>query len=99
MAKKLTQDDLLNWWLEKYHNTNVEKVLIDNPDWDVHSKDWNSRTFYEKYPVTQQQHDEWYKWALDTFAKHFRLSKKQATRSFSFTYLDTAPSIIKDDKV
>lgn len=94
---KLMLDDLVNWWLEKYHNTNIDGVLKDNPDWDIHSKEWSSRTFYAKYPVTQEQHDEWEKWAVDAFAKHFRLSKKQAKRSWPFTYLDTAPMVIKNE--
>ena len=93
--KELTNDDLINWWLEKYHNTNMDGVLKDNPDWDIHSKEWNSRTFYQKYPVTQEQHDEWEKWAFNAFTKHFRVSKTYAKRAWPYTYLNVSPSIKK----
>jgi hypothetical protein len=93
--KQATQNDLINWWLEKYHNTNTEKVLKDHPEWDVESKEWDSRTFYDTYPCTQEQHDEWYDWAIETVMKDYGIrSKKYAERSFAFTYLNVSPKII-----
>jgi len=96
MKKKLTETDLVNWWLDKYHSTNSEKVIEDHPEWDVGGKNWSSITFYDAYPCTQEQHDEWYEWAVREFKKHFRLSSiKRAKRDFAFVYLNTAPKIIE----
>jgi hypothetical protein len=95
--QKVTEGDLINWWLEKYHNTNIEKVIKDHPDWDVESKDWDSRTFYDAYPCTQEQHDQWYEWAIKTVMRDFRItSKKRAQKEFAFTYLNTSPKIIEE---
>ena len=34
MKKKQISDvELINWWLEKYHNTNLEKIMEEHPDW------------------------------------------------------------------
>jgi len=96
MKQKLTADDILNWWLAKYHNTSIDRVFKDHPEWDVHSKDWNSRVFYEAYPVTQEQHDEWYEWVITTLMKEKGMGRKNTERNFSFVYLNTAPSVKKD---
>ena len=31
--KQISEEDLINWWLEKYHNTNLERVMEEHPDW------------------------------------------------------------------
>ena len=96
--KKLTEDDLVNWWLGKYHNTNLADVFKLHPDWTRDNPEYDSRIFYSAYPVTQEQHDEWRKWALEAFKKHFRLGKKAAERGFCFTYLNTAPMVVNARK-
>src|SRR6056297_2745856 len=94
--QKVTEEDLLNWWLGKYHDTSVKKVMEDHPEWDVGSKEWDSRIFYDTYPCTQEQHDQWYDWAIETIMKDFRIrSKKRAQKDFAFVYLNTSPKIIK----
>lgn len=94
MKKKLTEEELINWWLKKYHNTSLDKVKEDHPEWDFTSKEWNSRTFYKAYQCTKEQHNEWYEWAINTFMKHHKIESKQiAKRYFTFTYLNTAPMI------
>ena len=47
MKKQVEQKDLINWWLEKYHNTNLDKVMEENPDWKE-----KIQRFYSKYKVT-----------------------------------------------
>ena len=89
MRKQLTMEDYRNWWLQKYHNTNCEEVLKNYPE-ESKSIEW-----YKIFAVTQEQHDEWYEWALNTLAKERRVSKKLARRMFSLPYLDAAPSIIQ----
>ena len=89
--KEPTLDDLINGWLTPYHNTTIEQV----------EKEWvgekNSRAFYQKYPVTQEQHDEWYDWVIDLLSKHFKYSKKFIKKEFCFMYLNCAPNIIKEE--
>lgn len=86
---KLTREDLVNWWLQKYHNTTGEEVLVKHPDSKI-SPDW-----FKLYPVTQEQHDEWYEWAINYLVKEHRLSKKYIKSRFCFDYLNCAPNIIE----
>ena len=96
MKKELTQDDLYNLWLTKYHNTTVaelvekEAELIKTPAW------------YRKYAVTQEQHDEWVAEAKALFFNHpryKRYGRRYLERSWCMIYLNISPSIkdAKDD--
>jgi len=96
--KQLTEGDLINWWLEKYHNTNLEEVFKLHPDWTDDNPDYNSLMFYEAYQCTQEQHDEWKAWASETYRKFTGLNKKAAERGFCYIYLNTAPMIILINK-
>jgi len=90
--EKISSDELINWWLEKYHNTNVDKILKENPEWEKNPEE-HTREFYKKYEVTEEQHDEWHKWAISTIAKKYKWSKEYARKQFAFPYLNVAPSI------
>ncbi len=95
MKKKLSEEDIINWWLEKYHNTNIEKVLKKHPEW----ADGNhSRDFYDAYRVTQEQHDEWHEWMIKALMKEFGCKKKYAKKASWVLYLNTAPSVIISPK-
>jgi hypothetical protein len=94
--KKVDANDLINWWLEKYHNTNLEKVQEENPEWKENPRE-HTRDFYEKYAVTQEQHDEWEKWAKEYTKKVTKASKRLLERSWGLVYLQTSPQIIKED--
>lgn len=96
MKKKLTEDEFVNWWLKKFHKTTIKQVLKDHPEWDTESDTWDSRTFYEAYPVTQKQHDKWYKWAITRLQKHYGISKAAAKKWFAMPYLNVAPMIKYD---
>lgn len=85
MKAKITQDDAINWWLYKYHNTTVEKVFNEGT--------FIGLQFYEKYTVTQEQHDEWYDWFIRTVAREYKCSLKRAKKITAFDYLNVAPSI------
>ncbi|MEX0595703.1 MAG: hypothetical protein WD512_04315 [Candidatus Paceibacterota bacterium] len=88
--KKLTRDDLLNWWLKKYHNTTVKEVVENNPKEVLDSPSW-----FELYPVTQEQCDEWEEWA----DKELRRTKTiVGKRGWGFIYLDCAPYVKRDEK-
>lgn len=93
--RKVNPNILVNWWLEKYHNTNLDKILEENPDWKENPKE-HTREFYEKYPVTKAQHDEWEKWAKEYTRKVTKANKHLLERGWGYVYLDTAPSIIKE---
>ena len=92
MKKKLTEELFINKWLEDYHNTSIKEVEEKYPEW-MEDTNQGSREFYKTYAVSQVEHDEWYRWAIDVLAKHYRLSKKRARRAFWLNYLNVAPSI------
>jgi len=113
MKPELTEEEFINWWLKKYHNTDLNGVRKAHPKWTksekrkpkpkyfpywlwyLFIKDINkyTRDFYKTYAVTQEQHDEWYEWAINRIAKYYRYSKKRAKRMFCWDYLNVAPSI------
>ena len=88
----MTQDDLINKWLGDYHNTSLEEIVKANPEWEKHPEE-HTMEFYTEYAVTQEQHDEWNVWMIDTVAKHFKISKKYARKSSWAIYLNAAPSV------
>lgn len=88
--KQLTEEMLINWWLEKYHNITLEDVKKLHPDWN----EKNSQYFYDTYPVTEEQHDEWRKWAFNEFWKWQGMGKRYAEKSFTWVYLNCAPKIV-----
>jgi len=104
MKAKLTEEEFINWWLEKYHNTNLDQVKKDHPEWnsdhlEKNSDEWrvhsgeSTRAFYTAYMVTEEQHDEWYEWAIQRIMKYYRYSKKRAHRGFSIPSLNVSPQI------
>ena len=93
MKKRLTRDDLLNWWLRKFHNTTVEEVIKNHTKEVLSDPDW-----FKLYPVTKAQHDEWYAWAIDSLAKERKLSKKIIEHVFSLDFLDSMPYYPEHDR-
>jgi len=92
MKKLLEQDFIVDWWLTKYHNITCDWLRKNEPEL-IKTLNW-----FTKYAVTQEQHDEWYNWAIDYMAKYYRRSKKRIKIHFVFDYLNCAPSIKKDEK-
>ena len=88
--KKIDLNILVDWWLEKYHNTNTKKVLEEHPEWNDGK---HSREFYLTYQVTQEQHDEWLKWAREYTKKITKVNKTFFEKGWVWVYLDTAPQI------
>ena len=95
MRKKVNIEDLVNWWLEKYHNTNLDKVKEENPEWKENPQA-HSREFYQKYQVSQEAHDEWLQWAKNYTKKVTGIKGKLFDKSWGWVYLNCAPSIIKE---
>ena len=90
--EKLTEEYIINGWLKKYHGITVEELVRNEPEL-CKTADW-----FRKYSVTQEQHDEWYKWAVKEIAKNMGDTQKYVERHFAFTYLNTAPNVKKDEQ-
>lgn len=87
--EEFTEDYFRDWWLQKYHNTNSKELVEKEPEL-CKTVEW-----FKKYPCTQEQHDEWYDWAIGEIKKRLRCGKKVAQAEFCFVYLNTAPNVIK----
>lgn len=94
MRKRLSEADVINKWLGDYHNTSIEKIFQERPEW---SDGDHSREFYKEYSVTQEQHDEWHKWMIEAVAKDFRCSKKWAEKHSWPIYLQCSPTVKKEE--
>jgi len=88
--KKITYNDLINLWLYPAYGLKIEQVEIKD-----------ARDFYEKFPVTKEQYDQWEKEAKELLHKSFRFSKRYIDRAWPMTSLDCAPIVIgeKTDNV
>jgi hypothetical protein len=89
--KEISIDELQNYWLTKYHNTNVNDILLKHPE-EAKTSKW-----YDLFPVTQEQHDEWEIWAKEYIRKKTKSSKKSIERNWCWIHLDASPNIIKDN--
>jgi hypothetical protein len=84
---KLTAEYIMEGWLKKYHGLTVQELMEKEPEL-VKTPDW-----YKKYAVTNEQHDEWYEWAISEMSKNLKVSKKTVKRMFAIEYLNLSPSI------
>lgn len=91
MKKLPSRDELLDLWLSKYHNTNVQEVIAKHPKELLDSPDW-----FKLYPCTQEQEDEWVKEAKVLLNKKYKISKNSIERSWWSVYLDCSPYVRKD---
>lgn len=89
--KDVTSEYIMDYWLKKGHGIDVAWLIENEPEL-IKTPDW-----YKKYEVSQELHDEWYEWAIDTIAKSRRASKKYVKKLFAFDYLNLAPSVKKED--
>jgi hypothetical protein len=91
--KRLTRDDMLNWWLKKYHGKTVEQVIAEQPKEVLQSPEW-----FKLYPVTKTQHDEWYAWAISALSKERKLPEESIRKLFAFDYLDCSPYCVEENQ-
>ena len=42
MKIDITSEEIINWWLEKYHNTTLAKVKEEHPEWSKAEKDYDN---------------------------------------------------------
>ena len=92
--KLLSERDLIDWWLGKFHQTTLTEVESQHPEWMAEPEKY-THDFYEEYAVTQEQHDEWEKWATATLKKQTGRSGIYFQRSWAWVYLNVAPEIKK----
>jgi len=85
--KTVNRDDLINGWL-KYHGLTVEELIKTEPPELLKSPDW-----FKKYAVTQEQYDEWERWAKAYIKNITKLPKKYIDHNFGIIALDCGPSI------
>lgn len=90
--KQVSREDLLNGWL-KYHNTTVEEVVKKHPKEVLQSTEW-----FKLYPCTQEQADEWEKWAKDYVRKVTKCSKKYLEQAWWSIYLNNSPYVKPEEK-
>lgn len=90
--KTIDRDYLIDGWL-KYHNTNCKEVIEKYPE-EIKTPAW-----FSLFKVTQEQHDEWVKWAKEYLIKGCKIPKKIVERGWGMVYLDCSPSVISEDKV
>lgn len=93
----ITEESLINSWLKEYFDTTLYEVKIYYENDDGTLKEDATRSFYEDYAVTKEQHDAWDKGVRQILRKKFRMNKDMFDRKFQFTYLNTAPSIKKQE--
>lgn len=92
MRKTPSVEELLNLWLEKYHNITFQQVKDTHPEWVEHPEE-HTRDFYNKYAVTQEQHDEWVKEAKELLRKKYKMSKRMVDKGWWSVYLNCSPSV------
>jgi hypothetical protein len=90
MRKRLSEEDVINAWLFKYHGITVDELVKNEPEL------CKTPAWFKKYAITQDQYDEWYKWFISALQRDQKCSKKSAQRHSWSLQLNLAPSIIKD---
>lgn len=86
-----TETDIINWWMVPCHGLTFEEAYAKEP--------WTeSRVFYQRYAVTDAQHDAWYEKTITTLMKHYKWSRRRTVNEFVFVYLNTAPTVKKIEK-
>jgi len=85
-----TQSELLNLWLQKYHNTTAEEIASTYPEEITKSSDW-----FKLFPCTQEQSDEWKKEAKQLLNKKYKISKKMIESGWWSIELNCTPYIIE----
>lgn len=86
--KKADRNVLLNWWLEKYHNTSIDEVIKTHPKEVLESPDW-----FKLYPCTQEQCDEWEEWGKKYVKKETKCSNSMLEKGWGLVFLDCAPYV------
>lgn len=88
--KTVDRTILLDWWLQKYHNTNCDELIKKYPKEILENTDW-----FKMFPVTEAQEKEWIKWAKSYVKKETKMSKFFLEKQWPYIYLDCSPYVDK----
>ena len=89
MGKKkpqITETDLINLWMVKYHGITIEDAFKKEP-WE------NPDKFYARYKCTQEQHDAWVVEAKKAIRDNMKLTVKYVDKAWPLIYLNCSPQI------
>lgn len=89
--KTVDREILLDWWLEKYHNTNCKKIIAKYPKEILGSPEW-----FKMFPVTKEQETEWISWGKSYVKKTLRINDVLLEKQWPFIYLDCSPYVINN---
>jgi len=92
MKQKPNIEEFIDLWLVPYHGITLQEVKDTHPEW-MKEPQKHTRDFYDKYAVTQEQRNEWYKKAIEKIMKHYRFSKRHSERAFAWYYNNCAPTV------
>lgn len=95
MAKKISIEEIVGWWLERYHGITYQEA---KEEYEAAKEKGGEPVFFEKYKVTQEQHDEWRAWFEKYLIKKSGLGEMAVKRGSWGIYLDTAP-MVKDNEI
>lgn len=90
--KTIERKILLDWWLQKFHNTTVDEVIATHSKETLENADW-----FKLYPVTQEQEDEWVKWAKSYIKRTLRMGNAMLERQWPYVFLDCSPYVKNDE--
>ncbi len=91
MGEKISSELILNQWL-KYHNTTIKEVEVKHP------KELKKGTWFNYYPVTKEQYDEWNEWLVGYIKTITKLSIPRIKKDLPWVRLDFAPNIIGENE-
>ena len=89
--KRPTETELRDLWLQKYHNTNTAEIVAKYPKELLESPKW-----FEMFPCSQEQSDEWIKEVKTLLKKKYKLSKLLIEMGWWQIELNCSPNIIKN---
>jgi hypothetical protein len=89
--KQVEREILLDWWLQKYHNTNCKEIIEKYPKETLENPDW-----FKMFPVTKDQEKEWIDWAKKYIKNVTKMGKYLLERQWPYVYLDCSPYVIED---
>ena len=94
MKKILSEVDIINWWLNKFFDTDLEDVKKKH-SWEDGNYE-HSWKFYKTYAVTKEQYKEFEQYFYKEIPKILKISQKYWKRTCWSAYLNCSPSVIDE---
>lgn len=87
--RQLTENDLRDLWLKKYHNTTSQEVALKHPEL-AQTPEW-----FKLYPCTQEQSDAWVIEAKKALKKD-GYPKWSIERGWGLLFVNNSPYVPKE---